>query len=230
MPARQRYGCIAAYVLAFGFFSSSVLADISGDFKECIKSEDPDKVIQACTSFLQSETARDSRLQDSRSRAHFNRASSRFKKADYKGAIADFSVSIKADPKSADSYAGRAYALFRMDSSPSTLESALSDFNTAIRLDSKRADFYVGRGIVLRLLENLDLALADLNHAISLQYDGWDIYYQRALVYMLQATAAKDDAQSTELFQTAIQDCDKATSLGMQKDNECAKLKKVSSR
>jgi tetratricopeptide (TPR) repeat protein len=73
---------------------------------------------------------------------YYNRGIMKCNNADYQGAIFDFTMVIKNNPKLAIAYYNRGIAKRRLDD----FSGAISDFTLAINIDPKDAEFYYNRG------------------------------------------------------------------------------------
>src|SRR3984885_3135419 len=117
------------------------------------------------------------KLAQSRSaKVHFDRADQRRDQGDLDGALADYSESIRLDPKYPFSYNGRAGV--RRDQGD--LDGALADYNEAIRLWPSFFVFYGSRGDCRKDQGDLDGALADYNEIIRLNPKLGFGYFKRA--------------------------------------------------
>src|SRR5262245_55007789 len=88
--------------------------------------------------------------------AYFNRAHERYVKGDRRGAIADFDLAIKFDPRYAAAYYNRGIALL----GNGDLDAAIADFSKAIDIDSRYVLAYDGRA-------NARLTKGERNEAIT---------------------------------------------------------------
>lgn len=126
-------------------------------------------------------------------------------KADYKGAVKDYSDALRKDGKFAEAYVSRGRAYSELGDQ----ERAIADYTMAMNVSPKFAedeDRYVepllGRGTVHIKLGNYKEALNDFNLAIQRNPDFYDAYLARAIIYIEQ----KD-------YQQAINDLTEALKL-----------------
>lgn len=80
-------------------------------------------------------------------------------------AISDFDDAIKANPKSASAYEGRAYVYMKMND----LDKALADYSEAIKHNPGEARFYSYRSHILATKGDLKNALADTEKVLKMQ-------------------------------------------------------------
>ncbi|MGY3357550.1 tetratricopeptide (TPR) repeat protein [Bradyrhizobium sp. GM0.4] len=85
-------------------------------------------------------------------------------KGDYAKAIADYDMSIKANPKSAFSYQNRGISKEALGD----LDGALTDINQAIRLDPTLPQPLINRTAIWRVRGDYDRAIADGSEALRL--------------------------------------------------------------
>jgi tetratricopeptide (TPR) repeat protein len=140
----------------------------------------------------------DSSNQPETAEAYNNRGHARKAKADFDGAIADYSKVIELKPDAAVGYYNRGDAK-RLKGD---LDGALADYNQAFELKLNVAQAYNNRGEVKRAKNDLDGALADYNKAIELKPDFSQAYSNRGLLKRI----AKN-------FDGALADYDKAIEL-----------------
>ena len=89
-----------------------------------------------------------------------------YAKQEFDKALIDYEAALQVDPKFADAYAGRGYAVL---ASHQPSSGALKDFEQAIRLDPNNADAYFGRfGLRFRSRQFARLANSDLKRAVDL--------------------------------------------------------------
>jgi len=129
-------------------------------------------------------------------------------RGDYKTAIADFSESLKLDPKLAAAYMLRGRAWFAsaskvigVDANFSEVDTystdrrttaeqayafdeAISDFTAALRLDPNNAVIYRERGIVYSDKGDTSQAIADFDQAIRFDPNNAPAYNSRGIVYL----------------------------------------------
>lgn len=99
-------------------------------------------------------------------------------KADYRGAIADFSQVIRLQPDLPDAYFNRGLAYQKMGDG----QKAIADFNQTLKLDRNFADTYLARGRLYLSLQQLTLARQDFQSAATeFQRQGNDWGYQQAI-------------------------------------------------
>jgi tetratricopeptide (TPR) repeat protein len=164
----------------------------AADWDDCKQDNDQDLSIKACTKILGTGTRQD------RDVAFYNRAVAHLKKDDYGNAIADFTETIRINPKEADAFNHRGTAYRGKDED----DRAIADFGEAIRLNPKYADAFNNRGLTYSSKGEYDAAIADFNAAIRIDPKYAEAYSNRGLAYN-----GKDD------YDRAIADYDKAISL-----------------
>ena len=102
----------------------------------------------------------------------------KFGKADWDGAIADYTSVLGIDPKQTIAYSNRGMAKrFKGD-----IEGAIADFTQAISLDPKLAEAYYNRGDAKSALKDIDGALADFTQAINLDPKLGGAFYNRGTI------------------------------------------------
>jgi len=95
---------------------------------------------------------------------YFERAQTRSREGDNKGALADINKAIRSDPRMAIAYFSRG----DLKRSSGDAKGGIADFTMGIKLDPKFAPAYVGRGNARRNIGDPDGAIADCNKAIKL--------------------------------------------------------------
>ena len=132
-----------------------------------------------------------------------NKAQTYLDKNDYSHAVLVYTQALDADPKSAESYAGRALAKAGLND----IEGATADISRAIKLDRNCASAYRVRSIIKRALADPNGAIADASHAIELTPTNPQNYLTRGLAY-----------ESLKDFREAILDYTVAVELNPQYD------------
>ena len=167
----------------------------SQDEEDCTRSQDPDKVIPACTRLSQDQ----SDTPHNRAVAYYDRGNAYKNRTEFDRAIADYGDAIKLDPQYAHAYLNRGHVYAAKGDVPH----ALADLGRSIQLDPREPVAYANRGIVYRVgKHDDDAAIADFSQAIRLDANDGDNYYQRGLAY-----ADKGD------FGRAVEDYDTALKL-----------------
>jgi tetratricopeptide (TPR) repeat protein len=105
----------------------------------------------------------------------FYRGVERFKRADYPGAIEDFTQVIKKQKNLAEAYHNRAYAYQMLGK----YDQAIADYTEAIKYKVD-PETYTGRANVYLLKENYNLAIADYDQAIEIKPEDTILYLKRA--------------------------------------------------
>ena len=132
---------------------SPVLADARQDcFK---KSGEP--AIRACSEAI----ARDS----ADAVSYVNRAFEYQQKADYAGAVADYSKAITLDPNRWDAHQGRAWVYLKMGRPAN----ALLDVERSLQLNANHAQTLDTRGHILEALGRREGAIADFRRALAIE-------------------------------------------------------------
>jgi tetratricopeptide (TPR) repeat protein len=172
--------------------TKSVPAITDQDEDDCTRSEDPDKVIPACTKLAEDQ----SDTPHNRAVAYYDRGNAYKNLKDYDRALADYSDALKLDPRYAHAYLNRGFVYVAKNDA----DHALADLNRSIQFDPNETLAYFNRGLVYRLgKHNPAAAIADFTEVIKRSPDSGNAYYERGLAY-----ADKGD------FQRALDDYDKA--------------------
>jgi tetratricopeptide (TPR) repeat protein len=95
---------------------------------------------------------------------YFQRGLAAYKAQDWQGAISNFTLAIRRNPKGDNSYALRGLARLNLQD----YQGAISDFNQALAINPKNEYAYLGRGGPRAMLGELQGAMVDLNQAIRL--------------------------------------------------------------
>ena len=132
-----------------------------------------------------------------------NKAQTYLEKNDYPHAVLVYTQALDADPKSAESYAGRALAKAGLND----IEGASADISRATKLDPNCASAYRARSIIKRALADPNGALIDASHAIELAPTNPQNYLIRGLAY-----------ESLKDYRAAILDYTAAVELNPQHD------------
>ena len=130
-----------------------------------------------------------------------NKAQTFLEKNYYSHAVLAYTQALDADPKSAESYAGRALAKAGLND----IEGATADISRALKLDRNCASAYRVRSIIKRALADPNGAVADASHAIELAPTNPQNYLARGLAY-----------ESLKDYHSAILDCTFAVELNPQ--------------
>jgi tetratricopeptide (TPR) repeat protein len=128
-------------------------------------------VIAACTALINTEGG----SAKNRSLVHLQRGAMYRRLGKYQLALADFTMSIHYDPKSAYAYTGRGNAhrgLHQIDES-------IADHSEAIRLDPTYAAAYNNRGNAWRDKKDYDRAIADYDEAVKIDPHYASAFYNR---------------------------------------------------
>lgn len=99
----------------------------------------------------------------------------------YIGAIDDYMVLVKLDPKSS---ATAFYNIGVVKIEIKDYYGAIEFCNQAIELNPHLADSFCNRGVAKMELKNYDEAISDFNRAISIKPDYVDVYYNRGVCEM----------------------------------------------
>ena len=162
------------------------------DEDDCTRSQDPDKVIPACTKMAEDRTD----TPHNRAVAYYDRGNAYKDLKDYDRALADYGDALKLDPRYAHAYLNRGFVY----AAKNDADHALADLNRSIQLDPGGTLAYFNRGIVYRVgKHNADAAIADFTEVIKRNPDSGEAYYERGLAY-----ADKSD------FRRALVDYDQA--------------------
>lgn len=104
-------------------------------------------------------------LADAEATGHFNKGNHKYREGDVDGALNEFTIAIRLNPRHSKAFLNRAYiqAVEKMD-----YQSAIRDFSNAIELDPGYSEAYLGRGSSRYSLHDRDGALEDWRRAASL--------------------------------------------------------------
>ncbi len=129
--------------------------------------------------------------------AYSNRASAKFLKKDFKGAVIDFDKAIELSPNNPELYLNRGYLKHVMRD----FDGAMNDYNKAISLNKGFAFAYNNRGVLKVAMNDTKGALEDYAKALEINKKYSDVYYNRAnLKYMLD-----DNKGALEDYNIAIE-------------------------
>ncbi|MGI9385732.1 MAG: tetratricopeptide repeat protein [Methyloligellaceae bacterium] len=160
-PARRARSLVAvvfgSLCLALPLAGEAAAAD---DWRACLSS-DSDQAIAGCTRVIGARRVRRSNL----SAAHYNRGLAYRDKRIYDKAIADFSESIRIDPKNAKAHYQRGNIHADLGDS---LDLAIADYDLAIRIDPRFVFAYNARGLAHEAKGDLARAAADYRSALEL--------------------------------------------------------------
>jgi formylglycine-generating enzyme required for sulfatase activity/serine/threonine protein kinase/Tfp pilus assembly protein PilF len=132
------------------------------------------------------------------------RADLYFARGAYDQAIADYTESLRLNPKSAHALVNRGES-YRLKGA---FDKAVADCDAALRLDAKSAAAYATRGAAHLALRDYDHAIADLSAALALQQNYAFAYANRAAAYVArgeQDKAAADMAEAIRLGPDAVE-------------------------
>jgi tetratricopeptide (TPR) repeat protein len=115
-------------------------------------------------------------------------------KGEFDKAIADFTESIRLDPRQAEVYCGRAYAYHQTGE----FDKAIVDYDEAVRLDPKQATTYYNRGLAYAKKGDHDKAIVDFTEVILLNPKDAEAYYNRGCTYYKMGDYDKAIADYTE--------------------------------
>ncbi len=107
--------------------------------------------------------------------AYNNRGISKSKLGDNKGAIADYDMAIKLNPKHANAYNNRGETKSKLGDK----KGAIADYNIAIGIDPQSFKTYVNRGVVKSDLNDNKGAIEDYNIALSINPQFAEAYSNR---------------------------------------------------
>jgi tetratricopeptide (TPR) repeat protein len=106
----------------------------------------------------------------------------------YNLAVADFTLALKRDPKSAAAYAGRGTAYLRTGA----VDQAAADFSKANRLDAKETTALEGKAYIARREGNVSQAIALFSLVLKIKPDETEV--RAGLAQMLASDHRYDDA------------------------------------
>jgi tetratricopeptide (TPR) repeat protein len=101
----------------------------------------------------------------------------KYRKEDYKGAIADYGQAIRLKPDYAEAYNNRGVVRNLGDR-----QGAISDYNQAIKLKPDYAEAYHNRGFAYNALGDKQNAITDYDQAITLKPYYVEAYNNRGIV------------------------------------------------
>ena len=101
-------------------------------------------------------------------------------------ALADYSMSLKINPRHHQSYNSRAKLFFEIGKSPDTLNMALADYNQAIQIDPNNGEYKINNGAALAKLGRLNEAITMLNEGLKLKPDQLTGYINRSIILRQQ--------------------------------------------
>ncbi|MBW4625037.1 MAG: serine protease [Brasilonema octagenarum HA4186-MV1] len=99
----------------------------------------------------------------------------KYKKQDYKGAIADLTEAIRLSPNYANAYYNRGNIRRELGDK----QGAIADYNQALRINPNYTDAYYGRGYVRSDLGDKQGAITDYNQALRINPNYANIYQNR---------------------------------------------------
>jgi tetratricopeptide (TPR) repeat protein len=167
-------------------------ATTAQDDDDCTRSQDPDKVIPACTKLAEDRTD----TPHNRAVAYYDRGNAYKNLKDYDRALADYSDALKLDPRYAHAYLNRGFVY----AAKNDADHAIADLSRSIQLDPAEPMAYFNRGLVYRVgKHNDDASIADFTEVIKRNPDAGNAYYERGLAF-----AEKGD------YQRALADYDQA--------------------
>lgn len=111
--------------------------------------------------------------------APFQRGLAALRKGNYDRAIAEFTTSIRLNPKNANIYYNRGLAY----SKKKDYVSAIADYTEALRLNPKDADTYFNRAFAYKRKGDYDRAIADYTQVIRLNPKDYTAYFNRAFAH-----------------------------------------------
>lgn len=197
--------------------------------------EKPEAVIAACTAVLKRpETTGDDRVDMLFSRAVVYEGQSQLDNA-----LADYNEAIKIDPGAKELYFGRGIVWHKLGK----FNEAITDYTQVIKLDPKNGDAYGNRGNVYQYgLMEYPSAIADYGQALAIRPHALE-FTNRGAAYLYgpedYGKAIADFTEALKLdvgdartwamrcwaktlqslyLDQAVEDCDKAVSLGMDKE------------
>jgi tetratricopeptide (TPR) repeat protein len=153
------------------------------------KSASVDAAIKSCNAVID-ETLKNL------ANAYYFRASARFGKSDFEGAIGDYSQALRLDPSDADYLNSRAQAF----EAKNDMDKALADYSTAIKANPNSIYAYNNRGAAYQRKGDLARAAADYGEVTRLQPNNIDAWSARCWVRAI----------SPGQTQTALSDCNEA--------------------
>jgi tetratricopeptide (TPR) repeat protein len=175
VPMPMRRLIVLAAFLAVEIFASTASGSSRKDLDECMKSQDHDRGIAACTRVIDAPQS----TPRQRFVATAYRCTQRSDKYDYAGALPDCEEATRLDPHEAMAWNNLGY----VRRSLGDLDGAIAALDTAISIDPKLVLALQNRADALDETGKLDRALADFDTALRLQSNQWHLYNDRATVW-----------------------------------------------
>ncbi|GAX42639.1 tetratricopeptide TPR_2 repeat protein [Tolypothrix sp. NIES-4075] len=122
------------------------------------------------------------------------KGSNKYRKADYQGAIQDFTAAIKLNPKSTKAFLDRGNARYQLKD----YKQAVADYTQAIQLAPQYSDAFLKRGNAYYSLGNLEQAIADYEATIRLDSNNANAYNNRGRVRIDQGNLQQAIADFNE--------------------------------
>lgn len=161
---------IAACLVSASLLNPASAQSLQDSWQRCT-GDDPDIVIRACTTIIQSGQETSEHV----ATAFDNRGLAYANKDQFERAIQDFDQSIRLNPKSAYALTNRGMAYGNLGKP----DRAIQDFDEAIRLSPSFYGAWDNRGSAYSDLGRYDLAIRDLNESIRLKPDYADAWNNR---------------------------------------------------
>jgi tetratricopeptide (TPR) repeat protein len=139
----------------------------------------------------------------SRAALLFNRGVDKFLAGNYAGAIADYNLALRAQPKWVEVYIARGEARRRLGD----FQGAIADSTRALQLDANSVDALTNRCAARYAKGDYQGAIVDCSQSLTLDPTDADALYNRALAYRQQGAiqeAANDFQQAAEFYQQQL--------------------------
>ena len=183
-----RFGACAAVAIAVQMPASSVFAQISKEWSQCVGREGAvaDVIISGCSAVIQAAQDTPARL----ATAFNNRGVAYKYKGEYERALDDYNHAILLNPDFANAYNNRG-VIHRIKGE---YDLAIRDYNQSISLDRTIPATYYNRAIAYIDNQDYDRALADFNTVLGFNNKNYLALYGRGVVELkkrdTQASAA----------------------------------------
>jgi Flp pilus assembly protein TadD len=134
----------------------------------------------------------------------FIQAFNKYKKGDYKGALADYNTALKINPKSANTYNNRGLVRVQLGD----YQEAIADYNSAIKIYPNSALFYNNRGIARAQLRDYQEAITDFNQALKIDPNLGPAYRGRGSTRLLSGDYQEGIADFNQALKINSNDAD----------------------
>ena len=210
--------------------TDKALADFGEAIRQGMQTSDLLRLVNQAERGKDPELARTA---DQVAHAYYQRGMALIDKQDYEGALNDFNMTMRINPKEPRAYLGRgatnlkkgdvkqavadldeaiklapglAFAYFERGTAYHAVDDfqhAIADYGEAIKLDPKDPIAFINRGMALTYVDKLDQALADFDSALKLSPDNVNAFIHRAFAFALKREFARAMADIDEAVKLA---------------------------